>query len=219
MRSLIYAALLATLLALGAHAQSETLDAGLAEVQSDWSRANYETPAGDPKVAAFEALSKRADELVKAYPGRAEPLIWQGIVLSTYAGAKGGLGALSLAKQSRAALEAAMKIDPDALQGSAYTSLGTLYYKVPGFPLGFGDKKKARQYLERALALNPDGIDPNYFYGEFLFEQADYTPALDHLQKALRAPGRAGRELADAGRRTEIRDLMAKIQTKLARAG
>lgn len=219
MRSLLHAPLLATLLAFGVHAQSETLDAGLAEVQSGWAKANYETQAGDSKVAAFEALSKRADALVKAYPGRAEPLIWQGIVLSTYAGAKGGLGALGLAKQSRAALEAAMRIDPDALQGSAYTSLGTLYYKVPGFPLGFGDKKKARQYLERALALNPDGIDPNYFYGEFLFEQDDYAPALDHLQKALRAPGRAGRELADEGRRTEIRNLMAKVQTRLARAG
>jgi tetratricopeptide (TPR) repeat protein len=219
MRSLIHAPLAVLLLACGVQAQSQSLDTGLADVQSGWAKANYESQSGDAKVAAFEALSKRADALVKAYPGRAEPLIWQGIVLSTYAGAKGGLGALGLAKQSRAALEAAMKIDPDALQGSAYTSLGTLYYKVPGFPLGFGDKKKARQYLERALALNPDGIDPNYFYGELLFEQDDYAQALDHLQKALRAPDRAGRELADQGRRSEIRDLMAKIQTKLARAG
>ena len=219
MRSLIYAPLLATLLALGAHAQSETLDAGLAEVQAGWAKANYETPAGDPKVAAFEALSKRADELVKAYPGRAEPLIWQGIVLSTYAGAKGGLGALGLAKQSRAALEAAMKIDPDALQGSGYTSLGTLYYKVPGFPIGFGNKSKAREYLEHALAINPDGIDPNFFYGEFLLEQDEYPQALEHLQKALRAPPRPGREVADAGRRKEIEALIGKVQQKVARAG
>jgi tetratricopeptide (TPR) repeat protein len=219
MRSLIHAPLAVLLLAFGVQAQSQSLETGLAEVQAGWAKANYESQSGDAKVAAFEALSKRAAALVEAYPGRAEPLIWQGIVLSTYAGAKGGLGALGLAKQSRAALEGAMKIDPNALQGSAYTSLGTLYYKVPGFPLGFGDKKKAREYLERALALNPDGIDPNYFYGEFLFEQDDYAQALGHLQQALRAPDRAGRELADAGRRSEIRDLMAKIQTKLARAG
>jgi tetratricopeptide (TPR) repeat protein len=218
MRALMYAPLAATLLAFGIHAQSQGLDAGLAEVQADWATANYATKGGEPKVAAFEALRKRADALVKAYPGRVEPLIWQGIVLSTYAGAKGGLGALGLAKQSRAALQAALKIDADALQGSAYTSLGTLYYKVPGFPLGFGDKKKARQYLEHALALNPDGIDPNYFYGELLFEQDEYAQALEHLQKALRAPARAGREAADEGRRKEIHDLMAKVQTKVARA-
>ena len=218
MRSLIYAPLAATLLAFGASAQSETLETGLADVQSGWATANYQTKAGDAKVAAFEALSKRAAALVNEYPGRAEPLVWQGIVLSTYAGAKGGLGALGLAKQSRAALEAALKIDPDALQGSAYTSLGTLYYKVPGFPLGFGDKKKARQYLEHALALNPDGIDANYFYGEFLFEQDEYGPALAHLKKALAAPARPGRAAADEGRRNEIRDLLATVQTKVARA-
>jgi tetratricopeptide (TPR) repeat protein len=218
MRLSIHAALAALLLAFGAQAQTQTLESGLADVQAGWATANYQTATGDPKVAAFDALSKQADALVQAYPGRAEPLIWEGIVLSTYAGAKGGLGALSLAKQSRAALEAAMKIDPNALQGSAYTSLGTLYYKVPGFPLGFGDKKKARQYLERALAINPDGIDPNYFYGEFLFGQDEYGQALDHLQKALNAPARPGREVADEGRRKEIRDLMARVQTKVARA-
>ncbi|HKS55416.1 MAG TPA: hypothetical protein VJS12_09035 [Steroidobacteraceae bacterium] len=218
MRPLIHGLLAATLLAFGAQAQP-TLDADLADVQASWARANYETPAGEARIAAFEALSKRADALVKENPGRAEALIWQGIVLSTYAGAKGGLGALSLAKQSRAALEAALKIDPNALQGSAYTSLGTLYYKVPGFPLGFGDKKKARQNLEHALAINPDGIDPNYFYAEFLFDQAEYGQALEHLQQALRAPAREGREVADQGRRKEIQALMAKVQPKVARAG
>ncbi len=54
-------------------------------------------------------------------------------MLSTYAGAKGGLGALSLAKKSRAVLESALMIDDQALQGSAYTSLGALYAKVPDF--------------------------------------------------------------------------------------
>jgi len=33
------------------------------------------------------------------------------------------------------------------------------------------------------------------------------------LNKALQAPARPGRESADAGRRKEIRDLLAKIKT------
>ena len=72
-------------------------------------------------------------------------------MLSTWAGAKGGLGALSLAKRARQPLEAALKLDPAALDGSAYTSLGTLYSKVPGFPAGFGDDDKAEQLLKSAL--------------------------------------------------------------------
>jgi tetratricopeptide (TPR) repeat protein len=220
MRKLLYIALAFILIApLAQAAPPDGLDTELAAIQAAWAAANYETPAGAARVQAFEALSERAQAFVKAFPGRPEPLIWQGIVLSTYAGAKGGLGALGLAKQSRAALEAAMKIDPGALQGSAYTSLGTLYYKVPGFPVGFGNKGKAREYLQQALAINPDGIDPNFFYGEFLLEQDEYPQALEHLQKALHAPPRPGREVADVGRRKEIEALISRAQQKVARAG
>ena len=132
-----------------------------------------------------------------------ERRIWQGIVLSTWAGAKGGLGALGLAKRARQPLEAALKIDPTALDGSAYTSLGSLYSKVPGFPAGFGDDDKAEQLLQAALKVSPDGIDPNYFYGEFLVDEDRYAEAVTYLTRALAAPPRPNRELADKGRRAE----------------
>ena len=104
------------------------------------------------------------------------------------------------------------------LDGSVYTSLGTLYYKVPGGIIGFGDKGLARTYLEKALALNPDGIDPNYFYGEFLFEEHEYEAAKEALMKAQRAPGRPDRPLADEGRQQEIAALLSEVQRKLPRS-
>ena len=55
----------------------------------------------------------------------------------------------------------ALAIDPKALAGSAYTSLGSLYYQVPGWPIGFGDDKKAREMLEAAgyeVTDQPDGV-------------------------------------------------------------
>lgn len=76
-------------------------------------------------------------------------LIWSAIIDSSWAGAKGGLGALSLVKQARSDLEKAISIDPNALQGSAWTSLGALYYQVPGWPIGFGDKNKAEEMLKK----------------------------------------------------------------------
>jgi tetratricopeptide (TPR) repeat protein len=192
-----------------------TLQTQLQEIQTDWAKTNYQTESPDRKVAEFEALVTRAAVFEKNFPGRAEPLIWHGIVLSSLAGAKGGLGALSIAKQARAKLEAAMKVDPTALEGSAYTSLGTLYSKVPGFPIGFGDDDKARKMLQTALKHNPDGIDPNYFYGEFLLDDGSYAEAVQVLRKALAAPPRPNRELADQGRRREIEALLAKAQQKL----
>jgi tetratricopeptide (TPR) repeat protein len=209
-----FAALALALTALaGSGAALADFDADLLAIQTRWADANY-SPKGDAKEAAFDKLMADAAAFTARNPGRAEPLIWEGIVLSTAAGVKGGLGALGLAKESRAKLEAALKIDPKALQGSAYTSLGTLYHKVPGFPVGFGSDKKAKEYLEKALALNPDGIDPNYFYGELLFDDDDYAGAKRYLEKALKAPPRPNRQSADEGRRKEIRALLAKIPAK-----
>ena len=197
-------------------ADDAAFNAELLSIQQAWAKVNYETPAGDAREEAFDALEKRAEQFTKQNPGRAEALIWEGIIESSYAGAKGGLGALGLAKEARGNLEAALKINPNALDGSAYTSLGTLYYKVPGFPLGFGDHNKARELLKKALALNPNGIDPNYFYGEFLYEQHEYAQALQYLDKAAKAPPRPGREVADKGRHAEIAALQAKVKAKMS---
>ncbi len=194
-----------------AHAQS-SFDTELARIQQQWAVANYQIASKDEKVKAFEALATQAHRFSTTNPQRAEPLIWEGIVLSTYAGAKGGLGVLGLAKKSRAALEAALRIDDKALDGSAYTSLGALYSKVPGFPLGFGSDDKAQALFAKALQLNPDGIDPNYFYAQYLCDRNECHEALRYLQRAADAPPRPGRELADQGRHREVIELMAKAR-------
>ena len=216
-RFLFAAAAALALFALRAPAADDAaFDTELLSIQQAWARVSYETPATAAREQAFEQLEKRAERFTQQNPGRAEALIWEAIVESSYAGAKGGLGALGLCKEARGNLEAAMKIDPNALDGSAYTSLGTLYYKVPGFPLGFGDHDKARKLLRKALEINPDGIDPNYFYGEFLYEQGEYAQALQYLDKAAKAPPRPGRESADKGRRAEIATLAANARKKLS---
>jgi tetratricopeptide (TPR) repeat protein len=190
-------------------------DAELLSIQQAWAKVNYETPAGDERTRAFAELEKRAENFTRQNPTRPEALIWEGIIESGYAGVKGGLGALSLCKEARGNLEAALKLDPNALDGSAYTSLGALYYKVPGFPVGFGDDDKAGKLLQRALKLNPNGIDPNYFYAEYLFEEGRYPESLQYLDKAGKAAPRPGREAADKGRRGEIAAMAAKVKAKM----
>ncbi|AZR41517.1 tetratricopeptide repeat protein [Marinobacter salarius] len=181
------------------------LETELVGIQQHWAKIQYQLPESE-REKAFESLNTDVETFVARYPGRAEPLIWQGIVLSTYAGAKGGLGALGLVKEARRSLEEALAIDSRALDGSAYTSLGSLYYQVPGWPLGFGDDDKARRYLQKALIINPDGIDANFFFGDFLLEQGEPERAQTYLRKVLQVPGRPGREVADTGRRKEAQE-------------
>jgi len=191
----------------GAASPAPDLDEGIRALQTDWATIQYAVPA-DKRAARFEALSKQAHELTAQFSGRAEPHIWEGIVLSSWAGAKGGLGALGLAKQAKAEYETAIAIDSKALGGSALNSLGVLYYKVPGWPVGFGDNKKAEALLKQALAVNPDGIDANYFYADYLMYRNRKAEAIPYLEQALKAPPRPGRETADEGRRAEARALL-----------
>lgn len=205
------ASALALALATGA-LQAAPVDDAVADLQREWERIAYATPAPQ-RAARYEALAERAHAASVAHPGRAEPLIWEGIVMSSWAGAKGGLGALSLAKEARGLYESALRIRPDALDGSALNSLGVLYYKVPAWPIGFGDRDKAASLLKRALSVNPSGIDPNYFYGEFLVESGRASEAIPYIERALAAPARPGRELADAGRRDEAKALLERARS------
>jgi len=95
-----------------------------------------------------------------AFPDRAEPLIWEGIVVSSLAGAKGGLGALSLAKQAKTLYEGALKLQPEALEGSAYNSLGVLYYKVPAGRSASATRPRRRSCCRRRWAINPRASIP-----------------------------------------------------------
>jgi tetratricopeptide (TPR) repeat protein len=201
----------AAALTLAGAVMAAPVDDDVAQLQREWEVVKYKTPAAQQEKQ-YEALAEKAGKVVAAYPNRAEPLVWHGIIVSSLAGARGGLGALGLAKQAKAQYEEALKIAPNALDGSAYNSLGVLYYKVPGWPVGFGDKAKAKELLQKALAINPTGIDPNFFYGEYLIETGKAAEAVLYLERALAAPARPGRELADSGRREEAKALLAKAR-------
>ena len=190
------------------------LNADIVTLQQGWAEVNYQLQE-KAQLSAFEKLIDEADLLTQQNPQSAPAWIWSGIIKSTYAGAKGGLGALEFAKAAKADLEQAMKLDAEAMRGSAYTSLGVLYFNVPGWPIGFGDDEKAEELLLKALAINPDGIDSNYFYGDFLLNEKRYQDAEKYLLKAQNAPKRPDRPLADAGRQKEIALSLSKVQKKL----
>lgn len=200
----------------GAAAASAAADAAdpLPAIQARWAEIRYQLPESE-RVKAFDALVNEIGRAQLRAPDDLRLQVWKGIVLASEAGAQGGLGALSLCKQARSEFQAVIAKDGRVLDGSAYTSLGSLYYQVPGWPLGFGDEDSARELLQQGLSIAPDGIDANYFWGDFLLDQEDYAGAVQAFQKALAAPPRPGRESADAGRRAEIEAGLAKAQEEL----
>lgn len=214
-KSMFFLILMSTALLVGIAVAGEPATGSVNQVRDRWAQINYQLPKPQ-REAAFEELLHQSEKIRQATPRDAAALIWEGIVLSSLAGEKGGMGALGLVKRARADFEAAIKLDAGALDGAAYTSLGALYYQVPGWPLGFGDDAAARTMLRKGLAIDPDGIDANYFYGDFLRDQKDWAGARAALQKALAAPARPGREVADAGRRQEAQARLKEVTAHLA---
>ncbi|MGE3298324.1 MAG: hypothetical protein AB7I68_13375 [Porticoccaceae bacterium] len=200
------------LFAAPAMAQTD-LDASLQDLRQRWAVANYEK-RGSPRIAALDTLAQSAVRLTALHPDRVEVWIWSGIIQATLASAGTGINSLNAATAARIDLERALTLDPEAMEGAAYTTLGALYYKMPGWPVGFGDRKKAEELLLLALTISPNGMDSNYFYGDFLLEQGQRRKAREHLLRAQQAPPHPGDELGHAGRQRDIAKLLARIHAQ-----
>jgi tetratricopeptide (TPR) repeat protein len=164
------------------------------------------------QAVALAQLDHQAAAVVARYPNQAEPLLWEGIVVSEEANRANIFHQLGLATRARDLLARAYALNPRVANGGAAMSLAVLYYKVPGSPLAFGDEERARTLLHQAIALDPGGLDVNYFYGDFLHAQGNDPVARTYLEKALRAPHDPSRPVWDAGRRREVQALLGKLR-------
>ena len=205
-------ALVAVLLALAVPAYAAgSMSEDVKSINDGWAHITYEVKGSSTQTKALDKLANQAAALVARYPGQAEPLLWDGIVVSEQANRANIFHKLSLATKARDLIAKAYAIDPKVANGGAAMSLGVLYYKVPGSPIGFGDDEKAKRLLREGLALDPNGLDANYFYADFLLDQGDKAGAKAHLAKAMRAPHDPTRPAWDAGRRREVAALLRKI--------
>lgn len=189
---------------LSAHAEEYT------RLQNLWDKANFTIENKDQKIAVFERLNGLADKLVSKNPNDAEVLAWAGIIKATKAGVQNNFSSLGLLSDARELFEKSIKIDPTALNYAATMSLGSLYYQVPGWPLSFNDDEKAEELLKISLKNIPNDIEANYFYADFLLSQDKVQEAKPYLIKALNAPSRPNREIADKYRKQEIKQLLAE---------
>jgi tetratricopeptide (TPR) repeat protein len=214
-RSVLSGILLATagLRVLPAQA-ADAVDAEVHRLQSTWEAIKFGVPEGDEQTKQMNSLGDDADAVAARFPDRPEALIWDGIITSERASMASAFSALGLAKRARDILEQAYKMAPAKLDAGATASLGVLYYRVPGFPIGFGDKAKARQLLEQAIKLAPTGLDAWYFYGDFLYEQKEYPRAAEIFRHALSLPPHPDRPAWDKNRRLVIEERLASIAAK-----
>jgi tetratricopeptide (TPR) repeat protein len=194
----------------------DSLPPEVGELRAAWDEANFVLQGDTQKHAMLELVEQCAPLLEKLVENQSA-LTWCGIVKSSYAGHAGALSAMKYAKSARSDLEAALKLGEGELAGAANTSLGTLYFKVPGWPIGFGNEDKAKEFLEAGLTANPEDMDANFFMADFLNEEGELEAARSYLKLAAAAASKPGREIAYKGRQDEIAVMLESIDKKLAK--
>jgi tetratricopeptide (TPR) repeat protein len=200
-------------------AENRDLSAEIRFLSREWEHIKLQVDNRDEQEKQMVVLAQHAADITQRYQGSPEATIWVGIITSEQASMASDNGspikALVLAKRARDILEKVEKIDPVTLDAAAPTSLGVLYYRVPEFPLGFGDKSKARHYLQEAITNAPNGLDANYFYGDFLYNQHEYPEAIKVLKRAITLPALLERPIWDRSRRLVIKELLSKMQSDI----
>ncbi len=217
MRRLIIA--VAALALAAPAAAADTMAAAIDRIESGWAQANFAVNDKAAQVAAFDRLIASTADLERQAPGRAEPIVWRGVLMTAKAGVVRGFAGFRLVSDARRELERAEAIAPNAETGLGLIQLGRLYYQVPGPPIAFGNRGKARAYLLRALAINPKGLAANLAYGDFLVEGGRFAEAEPVLQRALGAEPDAAHPVADKGQRAEAEALMRTVRARLGRNG
>ncbi|MBL4670977.1 MAG: hypothetical protein JKX81_01860 [Arenicella sp.] len=196
-----------------------TLPNTVREMRIELDRVNFDLKGKDAKIRRLEEILPHSEALAEKNSKDAGFQMMAGFYNAQYASYRGGIGALKYAKASRKYLTQSVKLDPTIYGSSAHTVLGTLYAQVPGWPVGFGDKKKALNNYQVALKLSPNGLDSNFTYAQYLFSQKKYKGAKRYLEKAALAPPRPDRPKADSDVSKRISKGLKKIEQRLAENG
>jgi len=112
-----YLVLCAFALGLNSAYAATPLDNSIVRLQHEWAAANYQLPEKN-REDALEKLVKEAHQVTVSNPGRAEALIWEGIITSTLAKYQSLFSAGGTAKAARDLLLAAEKGLPPPHRGT-----------------------------------------------------------------------------------------------------
>lgn len=207
------------LLLLATQCWADASSNSMQTLESEWASIYYTTPRKN-QSSAYETLLKKVQHLQDQDKAqKADLLYWQAVLIATRAELQDGFNALKSIKKAKDLLDEALQINPQTANGSAYVVLGTLYYMVPKWPIAFGDDEKAQQMFQQALKINPNGIDTNYFYGDYLLGKNQTTQAQHYFEKALAAPIRKHQAMADSRLKNEVKLALQNTKNRKINSG
>ena len=149
-------------------------------------------------------------EAVKLNPNCAPCQLLAGVNMALYGESVGVVKMIFTLRPIRRHLRKSLELDPSFAEGAAARTLATIDQVVPFF-LG-GSKKRALQYYEQALGIDPEEPLNYLFYARFLEKRREYRSALSLVERGLALP-RPGPERVESA---HAWDLLKGLESKLS---
>jgi tetratricopeptide (TPR) repeat protein len=129
-----------------------------------WWLGEHEAKSAD-RLADYQRGMTDAQKELALNANSVEGHFWLGANQGSFGDAKGVLKSLSLVKPIRHEMAEVIRLNDHYDGGSAYQILGVIDYKVPG--LMGGNKARAKEELEKSLAMAPNDPFHHYYMAEY----------------------------------------------------
>jgi hypothetical protein len=143
------------------------------------------------KMNIFLSGADFAKRALAINPESVEGHYWLACDEGSYGDTKGVMKSLSLVKPIRHEMAEVLRLNERYDDGGAWQVLGVVDYKVPG--LMGGSKKRAKEELEKALAIGPNNPYNHYYLAEYykvMGDDAKKKVEIDALRALQVSPDR-----------------------------
>ncbi len=138
---------------------------------------------GDAKNRSYQSCIRSADEALKLDPQSAIGYFFRGLCRGKQGESQGVWSSLKIIKPFKKDMQAAIQFDPSVESGGPHRALGKLYMELPGL-LG-GSLEKSIAHFKEAVRLGPQMGDNYLFLAEAYYQDHQFVPARDVLNKLL----------------------------------
>ncbi|HBS04216.1 MAG TPA: hypothetical protein DEA96_04570 [Leptospiraceae bacterium] len=139
-----------------------------------------------------------------------ESQFWLSVNYGFYGETRGILSSLFLIDPIEHAIQKSLEIDESYFFGGPHRAMGWFLHRVPPWPLGKGDNRKALKHLEKALEYGPDFYLNRLYIAQVLIALRDKDGGRKHLEWIIAAPLSSKHPAEDQRYKDQARQIMEK---------
>lgn len=144
-------------------------------------------PSKKLRIAKYQTAIDTASDLIEMSPKSIPGNFWKAAAIGKQGLDIGITKSLSNAKPMKKHLEVVLAQDEKLEQGGPHRAMGRLYFKLPGWPISFGDNKKSEEHLRKAVKIDPKHLGNRAYLAETLEALGKDKEAREHMEYVLSA--------------------------------